>query len=155
MEVQAPTLQMLMPPWGFVLQNCTTRGSRLQSIHLWIVKIFVIDCFLQHWALEWANHPPWTSRFQEIKFIRDLPNFKIACWNLGAYLLACKSPASSATRGLCTTVWWLAVKDCEVGTEKVRTAIFKVENGIIFIWLVTLSLIIPKPPSFYIIFVRL
>lgn len=116
MEIQAPTLQMLMPPWGFVPQNRTARRSRLQSIHLWIVKIFVIDCFLQHWALEWANHPSWTSWFQEVKFIRDLPNLKIACWNLRAYLLACKSPASSATWGLCTTVWWLAVIDCKVGT---------------------------------------
>ena len=102
--------------WGFVPQNCTSRRSRLQSIHLWIVKIFFIDCFLQHWALEWANHPPWTSWLQEVKFIRDLPNLKIACWNLRAYLLACKSPASSATWGLCTTVWWLAVIDCKVGT---------------------------------------
>lgn len=55
-----------------------------------------------------------------------MSNLKVARWKLGAYLLACKTSASSAAGGLCTIVWGLAVINCEVGSEEIRPA--KVER---------------------------
>lgn len=111
-----------MPPWSFVPQNCVARRQRIRSPHLGFLQGIVKGSFTRPWAIQWANHPSWTSWFQKVELVRDLPNLKVACWNLGAYLFACKAATGSTYCRLCTTVWWLAIIDCKIGAKKIRAA---------------------------------
>lgn len=108
-----------MPSRGFVSENGVTRNSGVRTLWLWIILWFVNGTFIWWWALNCTNHPPWTSWFEEVKFIRYFSNFKIPSWNLGTYLFASKTPASSAAWWLCSTMWRLAVINGKIGAKEI------------------------------------
>jgi len=90
MEVQAPALQLLMPPWGVVSKDSATRLP--QRLHL----EGVLPGLLNRRALHGAKHPPRPSGFEQVVFIGNLSNIKVARRYLGADSPASKAPNRSS-----------------------------------------------------------